>query len=98
MKKVIHMISSMNVGGAETMVKDYALLMDKNEFDVKIISLDICSHSANEKALAEAGIPIVYLSELHYPADKKLNVAEKIIRKIARYYDLRKIIKMENLP
>ena len=49
MKKVIHMISSMNIGGAETMVKDYALLMDKEQFDVKIISLDKCYHSANEQ-------------------------------------------------
>ena len=95
MKKVIHMISSMNVGGAETMVKDYALLMNKELFDIKIISLDIRSHSVNEKALELAGIPIIYLSELRYPADKELNFLEKTVRKLARYYDLRKILKQE---
>ncbi len=95
MKKIIHMISSMNIGGAETMVKDYALLMDKEQFEVKIISLDKCYHSANEQFLECAGIPVIHLSELRYPAEQKLNVFQKIIRKFARYYDLRKIIKDE---
>lgn len=95
MKKIIHMISSMNIGGAETMVKDYALLMDKDQFEVKIISLDKCYHSANEQFLERAGIPVIHLSELRYSAEQKLNVIQKIIRKFARYYDLRKIIKDE---
>lgn len=95
MKKVIHMISSMNVGGAETMVKDYALLMDKNQFDVKIIALDKRSYSANEKILEQEGIPVIYLSELRYAAEQKLNFFQKIIRKLGRYYDLRKIIESE---
>lgn len=95
MKKVIHMISSMNVGGAETMVKDYALLMDKNQFEVKIISLDKCYHSANEQFLETAGIPVIHLSELRYASDKKLNIWQKCIRRVARYYDLREIIKKE---
>ena len=95
MKKVIHMISSMNMGGAETMVKDYALLMDKTQFDTMIISLDKRYHSVNEKYLQDAGIPVIYLSELRYPAEKELNIFQKIIRRIARYYDLWKIIKKE---
>ena len=95
MKKVIHMISSMNIGGAETMVKDYALLMDKEQFDVKIISLDKCYHSANEQFLERAQIPVIHLSELRYSAEQKLNLFQKMVRKIARYYDLRKIIKDE---
>ena len=95
MKKVIHMISSMNIGGAETMVKDYALLMDKDQFEVKIISLDKCYHSVNEQFLERAGIPVIHLSELRYRADQRLNVFQKIIRRFARYYDLRKIIKEE---
>lgn len=95
MKKVIHMISSMNAGGAETMVKDYALLMDKNKFDVKVIALDKRSNSVNEIILEQHGIPLIYLSELRYTAEQKLNYFQKIIRKCGRYYDLRKIIKTE---
>ena len=95
MKKVIHMISSMNMGGAETMVKDYALLIDKEQFYTKVISLDKHCHSVNEQYLSDAGIPVIYLSELRYSADKKLNLLQKVIRKIARYYDLRRILKDE---
>lgn len=95
MKKIIHMISSMNIGGAETMVKDYALLMDKDQFEVKIISLDKCYHSANEQFLEKAGIPVIHLSELRYSAEQKLSAFQKIIRRFARYYDLKKILKEE---
>ena len=95
MKKVIHMISSMNVGGAETMVKDYALLMNKSQFDIKIIALDKRSYSANEKILEQVGIPVIYLSELRYDANQSLNIFQKIVRKLGRYYDLRNIIKTE---
>lgn len=96
MKKIIHMVSSMNIGGAETMVKDYALLMDKDQFEVKIISLDKCYHSANEQFLEKAGIPVIHLSELRYSAEQKLSVFQKIIRRFARYYDLKKILEEEN--
>lgn len=95
MKKVIHMISSMNMGGAETMVKDYALLIDKEQFYTKVISLDKRCHSVNEQYLSDAGIPVIYLSELRYSADKKLNLLQKVMRSIARYYDLRRILKDE---
>ena len=95
MKKVFHLISTMNIGGAETMVKDYALLMDKKLFDVKIITLDKSYCSVNEQILEEAKIPVIHLSELHFAADNELKIWQKIFRRIARYYDLRKIIKNE---
>lgn len=95
MKKVIHMIPTLNMGGAETMVKDYALLLDKEQFEVIIVSLDKRYHSVNEEILEQAGIRVVYLSEMRYSGDKKLNVFQKIIRKIARYIDLRNLIKTE---
>lgn len=92
MQKVIHMISSMNMGGAETMVKDYALLMDKERFEVKIISLDKCYHSANDQFLRDANISIFYLSEMLYGSKQELNIFQKIIRRLSRYYYLKKII------
>lgn len=95
MKKVIHLISSVNIGGAETMVKDYAILTDKSKFIVKIISIDKSYNSANEKALKESGIPIFYLSELHFRGNAKLNIFQKSYRRIARYIDLYRIIKRE---
>ena len=95
MRKVIHLISTMNIGGAETMVKDYALLMDKTQFEVKIISIDKSYHSANEAALRKAEIPLIFLSELRYKEGTTLNILQKIHRFLARYHDLRKILKKE---
>lgn len=95
MKKIIHMISSLNTGGAETMVKDYALLLNREQFEVTIVSLDKKYHSVNEKILEQAGIRVVYLSETRYRGDKILNVFQKIVRKIARFTDLRELIKSE---
>ena len=95
MKKVFQLISSMNIGGAETMVKDYALLLDKNEIELKIIAMDKCYNSANEQVLKAHGIEIIYLTELLYPADKKLNPFQKVMRFVSRYYYFRKIMLTE---
>ena len=93
--KVIQLISSMNIGGAETMVKDYALLIDKEKIDCIIISMDKCYHSANEQVLQTNGIRIIYLSEMIYKADKKLNILQRIKRNLSRYYFFRQIILKE---
>lgn len=95
MQKIFHMIPTMNVGGAETMVKDYALLINKEQFEVKVISLDKSYHSANDRFLEDAGIPVIYLSELRYPGDGQLNLFQKVHRTIGRYIDLRRILKEE---
>lgn len=87
----------MNVGGAETMVKDYALLMDKEKIDMKIVALSGRYDSTNEVILQEAGIPIIFLEEAKYGGRKDLNFFQKIIRKIYRYYYFRKLI-LEEKP
>ena len=84
MRKVFHLIPTVNIGGAETMVKDYALLLNKDLFDVKIVSIDKSYHSVNEKELEAASIPIVYLSELHYNPGTELNLFQKIKKTIYR--------------
>ncbi|MDD6202649.1 MAG: glycosyltransferase family 4 protein [Lachnospiraceae bacterium] len=95
MKKVVQLISTMNTGGAETMVRDYALLMEQEKIDMKIIALSKHYDSVNEKVLQEHGIPIIFLSELKYGNREDLNFVQKIIRRISRYYYLRKIILRE---
>ena len=60
--KVIEFITSLQDGGAETLVKDYALLMDKEHFDVTVVVLHDMEGSANLSRLREAGIPVVALS------------------------------------
>ncbi len=94
---VIHIISSLGTGGAETMVRDYALLMDKSKFSVLVISIDKCYHTPNDEALKSAGIPVLYLSELRYSAELKINKLQKVKKYLLRYYDLYSIIK-QNAP
>lgn len=60
--KVIEFIQSMGDGGAETLVKDYALLMDKERFDVTVVVLHDIRDSANYRFLTENGIPVFALS------------------------------------
>ena len=60
--KVIEFIQSMGDGGAETLVKDYALLMDKERFDVTVVVQHDVEDSANIRRLQEQGIPVIPLS------------------------------------
>ena len=60
--KVIEFIQSMGDGGAETLVKDYALLMDKDRFDVTVVVQHDVESSANVQRLQECGVSILALS------------------------------------
>lgn len=61
--KILHVIDTMMVGGAQKMVHDFALLQQQNGHDVKVLSL-IQSDSFLEKELREAGIGV----DCIYPA------------------------------
>ncbi len=63
--KVAQYIGAIQDGGAETLVKDYALLLDKNKFDVVIITRWRGKNSANYRILEEAGIPMITI----YPSN-----------------------------
>jgi len=87
---VIEYIVSMGMGGAETLVKDYALFLDKAKFNVIIVLKRPCD-SANYKILKENNIKIKVLN--------KKNFLDKILNKIQKenFYSqkLKKIIKKE---
>lgn len=57
--KVVEYISRIQDGGAETIVKDYALKLDKDKFDVTILCEDYKKNSANYKILKENNINII---------------------------------------
>lgn len=91
MIKVIELVPTLVAGGAETMIKDYCLLFDKEKIDVHVVVIDHRYDTYNEKMLDEAGIKVTYLSELMY-GDDTLNIFQKVIRKISRYYYWRRIV------
>lgn len=55
--KVLHYITSLNDGGAETLVRNYAMLADREHFDVKIMVLRLYGDSANLNTLKRNNIP-----------------------------------------
>lgn len=57
--KVIEYIGRIQDGGAETLVKDYALLLDKDKFDVFIVCRDIVKSSNVYKTLKENNVNII---------------------------------------
>ena len=61
--KVVEFIGRIQDGGAETLVKDYALLMDKERFDVTVLCEDYKEESANYKTLRKNGVKIVTMYE-----------------------------------
>ena len=60
--KIIEFIQSVGDGGAETLVKDYAQLLDKEQFEVTVVVLHGVENSANLQRLKEHRIRIVELS------------------------------------
>ncbi len=81
--KILHFISTLGVGGAQILVKDYALLMDKTKFDVVVLCIERVN-SFLENILEEAGIRVIYASDC-LPFKNfflKCNLAHRILLKI----------------
>ncbi len=76
--KVIEFIQTVGDGGAETLVKDYALLMDRERFDVTVVVQHEIKDSANYQRLLESGIRVIALSAQN---DTLKNIWRKIFWK-----------------
>ena len=61
--KVVEFIGRIQDGGAETLVKDYALLLEKDKFDVTILCEDYVEESNVYKTLKQNDVKIVSLYE-----------------------------------
>lgn len=90
--KVIEYISNLGDGGAETLVKDYARLIDHERFDPIIVVLRGGEASANRRILEDNHIPIIDIYS-------KWNIYTRLWNKLCGWwyipYRLRKIIKRE---
>lgn len=95
MIKVMELVPTMSTGGAETMVKDYALLVDSQKIEIQVVVLDHHYDSLNEKMLDEHNIKTTYLGEVLYGERTDLNVFQKIWKRIYRYIYLRKLVIQE---
>ncbi|MBQ7349137.1 MAG: glycosyltransferase, partial [Clostridia bacterium] len=82
---------SLHHGGAETLVKDYACFMDKDKFDVIVMTTRGRSGSFNEKALDEKGIKNYYIANPYSNRNKFL----KAFGALKRYRSICKVIDTE---
>ena len=70
--KLVEFIGRLQDGGAETLVKDYALMLDKDLFDVTILCEDYKPESSVYKTLRENGVKIVAMYEPSFFINKVL--------------------------
>ena len=63
MKKIsiAEFIGSLSDGGADTLIKDYARLIDKDKFDISVIAIRENAVSANTSNIINAGVRIIYI-------------------------------------
>lgn len=78
--KVVHFIDGMGIGGAQVLVKDYALLLDKNKFDVTVLCLNR-ENTFLDKVLEDAGIHTIYISD-YLPLFKTLYLKNSLVHRI----------------
>lgn len=82
--KVIELISSMRMGGAESLVREYALKLDKTQFRVMVVSIEGRSGSPNEAMLDENEVNSIYIDDMirtYRFLPRKINSLLKYIRR-----------------
>lgn len=94
MIKVVHFIHGLNMGGAETLVKDYALLLDKSKFNVTVLCYTRCD-SPYEAILRQNNIPVVYLCD-EMPFYGKTGAIAKLVNRFQRYWLVRRELQQLN--
>ena len=80
MIKVMELIPTMGTGGAETMIKDYAMLMNPEKIELQVVVIDKHYDTYNEKVLEESKIKTTYLGEVLFGRGRQLNILQKILR------------------
>lgn len=86
--KVVQFVHGLSIGGAETLVKNYALLFDKNRIDILVICMKN-HHSIYDQELKKAGIRVIYIYDT---IDKKVpgpTILKKIVHRILAPFLLR---------
>ena len=96
MTKVLEVVPTLGVGGAETLVRDYCILTDKQKVQIKVIVLDKRHHTTIEKDMQKMGVDIAYLGNMLYGDKKVKGIFHKVIRYLSRYYFFNKAVNQFN--
>lgn len=91
----MYLIGSLRIGGAETLITEYALNINKENFEVIIVTLDGKNNTNNERKLEDQSVRVIYLGDMVlFP--NPTNVFKKLINKIHRFILMKKISEKEN--
>jgi len=92
MIRIIQFLPSIQDGGAETLVKDYALSLNRDYYDVKIVSIYNAKNVANYKILAANSVKMISI----YKKWNKINRAfNKVFGKLYIPHRFLRIIRYE---
>lgn len=94
MIKVVHFIHGLNMGGAETLVKNYALLLDRARFQVTVLCYEHCG-SPYEDVLRQNNIDVIYVCD-KMPLYHKQGLVAKGINHYQRYWLIRRELRKLN--
>jgi len=94
MKKVMHVIHGLSTGGAETLVKDYVLKLDKKKYSVVVLCFNHCFDSPYEKILKDNNIKVLYMIDYMSKKGKK-GIILKIYKRVKLFFLVRKYIRKE---
>ena len=92
--KIVHCLQDMNVGGAQTLVKEYCEFMDRDRFDISIVCISDCD-SPYDKYLREMGIKVFYLNNIVDNNIRCPKFLKRLIRVLARPYIFEDILVQE---
>ena len=92
--KVIQLINSLDLGGAETLVKDYALHMNKEKFECIVMCISRPKNKVYEAQLIDNKIKIIYLEDKCLIKNSN-NRLSRLLNYIHRFYLINKYVKQE---
>ena len=92
---VLYFIHGLNMGGAETIVKEYALLIDKSKYDVTVLCYHHQYDSPYEKLLKDNGIKVIFVCD-YMPFHLNKGMVFKVINRFQRYLLIKKYIRKIN--
>ena len=91
----MHFVPTLNTGGAETLVKNYLVGIDKSKFDPVLLCLNHSDSHLYEDFLAKNGIRVIY-AEDYLVIRRVPKVIRKTIHYVQKYVIARRIIKRES--
>ena len=94
MIKVVHFIHGLSMGGAETLVKNYALFLDKTKFNVTVLCYEHFD-SPYEDLLRQNNIDVIYVCD-QIPKYRKPNLITRVLNHYRLDWSIRKELNKQN--